>query len=161
MLNEYHLQFLRLFNSRGVRFLVIGGQARFAYQGRATRDLDIWVDISPANRPALSECLVKWKIEHPVHTLMDISQPLDLRPRVQIKFPDADAWFMRRDGEPAEILVQDGIDVLTSIGEADFKSYYERATTMVIDGLKIPFLAADDIEAISPPIPRQGAEVDG
>jgi hypothetical protein len=61
---------------------------------------------------------------------------------------------MRRDGEPAEILVQDGIDVLTSIGETDFKSYYERATTMVIDGLKIPFLAADDIEAISPPIPR-------
>jgi len=161
MLNDYHLQFLRLLNERGARFLVIGGQARFAYHGIATKDLDIWVDISSENRPALEECLVEWKIEHPLHTLGDFSRPLALRPEVQIKFPDADAWFMRRDGEPAEILVQDGIDVLTSIGETDFKSYYERATTMVIDGLKIPFLAADDIEAISPPIPRQGAQVDG
>jgi len=149
MLNEYHLKFLRLFNGRGVRFLVIGGQARFAYHGIATRDLDIWADISLENRPALEECLVEWKMEHPVHTLADFSRPLPLRPKVQIKFPDADAWFMRPNGEPAEILVQDGIDVLTSIGEADFKSHYERATTMVIDRLSIPFLAAEDIEAIS------------
>ncbi len=149
MLNEYHLQFLRLFGGRGVRFLVIGGQARFAHHGIATRDLDIWVDISSANRAALDHCLIEWKTRHPLHTLADMSQPLALRPNVQIKFPDADAWFETSDGEPAEILVQDGIDVLTSIGEANFKFFYERASTMVIDGLKIPFLAAEDIEAIS------------
>jgi hypothetical protein len=56
---------------------------------------------------------------------------------------------MGRDGEPAEILVRDGIDVLTSIGDADFEFYYEHATTKSIDGLSIPFLAVDDIEAIS------------
>jgi hypothetical protein len=59
MLNEYHLQFLRLLTERGVRFLVIGGQARFAYHGIATRDLDIRVDLSSENGPALEECLVE------------------------------------------------------------------------------------------------------
>jgi hypothetical protein len=161
MLNEYHLQFLRQLDGRRVRLLVIRGQARFAHYGVPTRDLDIWVDISPKNKIALERCVADWKTKHPLHTMMDISQPLALRPKLQIKLPDADAMFMGRDGEPAEIFVEDGIDVLTSIGEADFEFYYARATTKVIDGLNIPFLATDDIEAISPPVPRQGGEVDG
>jgi hypothetical protein len=150
MLNEYHLQFLRLFADRGVRFLVIGGQARFAHFGTPTRDLDLWVDLSPKNRQPLEQALVDWKAKYPIHTLMDILRPLALRPKVQIKFPDADAWFKRQDGEFAEILVQDGIDILTSIGDADFDFYYERAATKVIDGINIPFLGADDIDVISP-----------
>jgi hypothetical protein len=156
MLNDYHLQLLGLFNNRKVRFLVIGGQARWAHFGTPTRDLDLWVDISPKNRPALDQCLVDWKARYPIHTLMDISQPLALRPKVQIKFPDADAWFERRDGEFAEILVQDGIDILTSVNDADFDFYFERAATKIIDRLDIPFLAARDIEVISPPGPIVG-----
>src|SRR6266478_6082500 len=124
MLNEYHLQFLRILHGHRVRFLVIGGQARYTHLGAPTRDLDVWVDISPKNRPALDRSLVEWKAKYPIHTLMDISQPLALRPNVQIKFPDANVWFERSDGQPSEISVQDGIDVLTSIGQADFASYY-------------------------------------
>jgi hypothetical protein len=150
MLNEYHLQFLRLCSDRDVRYLVIGGQARFAYFDTPTRDLDLWVDISPKNRPALDHCLVAWKAKYPTHTLADISLPLALRPKVQIKFPDADVWYLRSDGEPAEISALDGIDILTSIGEADFELYYQRASTKVVDGLNIVFLAGDDIDAIGP-----------
>jgi hypothetical protein len=151
-LNQYHLQFLRALALGEVRYLVIGGQARFAHQGVRTRDLDLWVDISSQNRPALDQCLVAWKIEHPMHTEVDLSSvPLSLRPGLQIKFPDADVWFMGRDNEPAEILPVDGIDILTSIGDADFSAYYDRAVRTLIDGLEIPFLAADDLEAISPP----------
>jgi hypothetical protein len=120
VLNDYHLQFLELLNRRGVRFLVIGGQARFAHFGVATRDLDIWVDISMKNTPALSQSLIEWKKKYPIHTLMDISPPVGLRPNVQIKFPDADVSFERRDGRLSELLVQDGIDVLTSMRDAEF-----------------------------------------
>jgi hypothetical protein len=152
MLNEYHLQLLRLFSDRDVRYLVIGGQTRFTYFGTPTRDLDLWVDISPKNRPALDYCLAEWKARYPAHTLTDFSLPLALRPNVQIKFPDADVWYLRSDGEPAEISVREGIDILTSIGEANFEFHYDRATTKVVDGLNIVFLAVDDIEAISPSV---------
>jgi hypothetical protein len=150
VLNDYHLQFLELLNRRNVRFLVIGGQARFAHFGTATRDLDLWVDISSKNRPSLDLALVEWNEKYRIHTLIEISHPLALRPNVQFKFPDADAWFQKRDGEFAEILVQEGIDVLTSIGEFAFDLYYERAATKTVDGQNVAFLAAEDIEAISP-----------
>jgi hypothetical protein len=150
MLNNYHLQFLSLLHGRDVRFLVIGGQARYQHFGASTRDLDVWVDTSPKNRPALDQCLVDWKESHPLHTLMEISHPLAIRPNVQLKFPDADALYLRSNGESAQILVEDGIDILTSIGEADFDVYYDRATYKILSGMKIPFLAADDIEVICP-----------
>jgi hypothetical protein len=54
------------------------------------------------------------------------------------------------DGEPAEISALDGIDILTSIREAGFEFHYRRGSTKVLDGLNIVFLAADDIDAISP-----------
>jgi hypothetical protein len=149
MLNDYHLQFLHLLHHRGARFLVIGGQARYAHFGTPTQDLDIWVDISAKSRPALDHCLVSWKEEHSLHTLMCVSHPLELRPNVQIKFPDADALYLKSNGEMAEISAEDG-DILTSIGEADFESYYDRASQKLVHGLKLPFLAVDDIEAISP-----------
>jgi hypothetical protein len=159
VLNDYHLQFLQLLNRRGVRFLVVGGQARFAHFGVSTRDLDIWVDISVKSRPALDQSLIEWKRKYPIHTLMDISHPVALRPKVQIKFPDADVWFERRDGELVEIFVQDGIDVLTSIGDAEFDFYYERASNRVMDGINIPFLAADDIDVISRRVTDSGVHL--
>ena len=126
-MNEYHLQFLRQLLSRGVRFLVIGGQARFVHHGTITRDLDLWVDVSLQNRPQLVQCLIAWKLEYPVHYFADISA---LRPGVQIRSPDADVWFMGRDKQPVELLVADGIDILTSIGDADFDEYYPRAIAL-------------------------------
>jgi hypothetical protein len=150
LLNDYHLQFLELLNSRSVRYLVIGGQARFAHFGTPTRDLDLWVDVSPKNRPSLEAALVDWKTKYPIHTLLDLSHPVALRPKVQIKFPDADVWFAKRNGELAEILAQDGIDVLTSIGESDFEFYYDRAAIKALDNIDVPFLAADDLDTISP-----------
>jgi hypothetical protein len=149
-LNEYHLQFLRSMLRGGVRFLVIGGQVRFVFQGTATRDLDVWVDISPQNRPALDQCIASWNAKYPLHNLADFSPPLPLRAGLQITFPTDDVWFMGPDNEPAELLVADGIDILTSIGDADFNEHYARAVMRPIDGQNVPFICADDLEVISP-----------
>jgi len=135
---------------RGVRFLVIGGQARFVHDGATTRDLDLWVDISPQNRPVLGQCLLEWKAKYPVHSMVDFSPPLRLRAGVQIQLPDADVWFLGRDNQPAELLFADRIDILTSIGDADFNEYYARAVLKPIDGQDVPFISAGDLEAISP-----------
>jgi hypothetical protein len=150
MMNEYHKQFLRLLDRRNVRFLVIGGQARFAHQGAPTSDLDLWVDISHASRAGLEQCLLEWKRMYPAHTLADLTPPLLLRPNLQIKFPDADCFYKQADGQMAEITPRDGIDILTSIGDADFDTYFERAVTMTMDGPNIRVLAASDVEGISP-----------
>jgi hypothetical protein len=92
-LNEYHLQFLQLMVRGNVRFLVIGGQARRIYFGSTTRDLDLWVDISPLSISTFRVALSNWKAKYPVHTIADLSR-LPLRAGLQIKIPDADCIFL-------------------------------------------------------------------
>jgi hypothetical protein len=153
-LNEYHLQFLQPLVERGVLFMIVGGQARSIHEGAVTRDLDIWVDISPSNRPALDHCLIAWATKYPMHSAASFSPPLPLRRNVQIQFPDADVLFLGDNNELSEIGPEDGIDVLTSIGSSSFGEFYGRAHWEQVAGLKLPFLARNDLEKISPPKSR-------
>lgn len=147
-LNEYHLQFLQLLVRRGARFLIIGGQARTVHHGTRTRDLDLWVDISADHVAASEQCVNAWSAKHPVHALLPI--PVQLAPNQQIKFPDADAWFIGTGGEPKEIGPPDGIDILTSVGSADFAAHFDRADWRQTAGTRLPFLGLVDLDAISP-----------
>ena len=152
MLNEYHLQFLHNFTDLGVRFLIIGGQARHVHNGSVTRDLDLWVAIDPASTTSLERALVRWSEEHPSHTARPITSPINFSPKRQLKFPDAECWFMTRAGGPMEILPADCVDVLTSIGDHDFDfdAFYHRAFTQCVDAMALSFLSASDLPIISP-----------
>lgn len=150
MLNEYHLQFLHNFTDLGVRFLIIGGQARHAHNGSVTRDLDLWVAIDPASVPILERALLRWSQNHPLHTQWPLTSPISFSPKRQLKFPDAECWFTTRAGDPMEILPADGIDILTSIGDHDFDVFYHRAFTQCVDGMALPFLSAGDLPIVSP-----------
>jgi hypothetical protein len=44
----------------------------------------------------------------------------------------------------------DCIDILTSIGAADFNEFYNRAAWLEVAGIRLPLLARGDLEAISP-----------
>jgi hypothetical protein len=149
-LNEYHLQFLNLFVEKNVRFLIVGGQARSVHEGTTTRDLDLWVDISTQNRPALDLCLMAWAAQHPMHSTANFLPPLPLRPGVQIKFPDDDVLYLDADDEPIAIGPTDCIDILTSIGTADFSEFYDRAEWREVAGIRLPLLARGDLDTISP-----------
>jgi hypothetical protein len=151
MLNDYHLQFLHRLTDAGVRFLVIGGQARRVHDGSETRDLDIWVDIEPQSRRALETVLLAWSAAHPLHTAQPLTAPLALRPNVQIQFPDADCLYMTRDGIPAPIPTTDRIDILTSVGQHDFEQFYARALTHSVEGMDLKVLSRDDMSIIIPP----------
>ena len=150
MLNEYHLQFLHNFTDLGVRFLIIGGQARHVHNGSVTRDLDLWVAIDPASIPSLERALVRWSREYPLHTRWPMTSPVNFSPKRQQKFPDAECWFTTRAGTSMEILPADGVDILTSIGDHDFDAFYHRAFTQCVDGMALPFLSAGDLPIISP-----------
>jgi hypothetical protein len=153
-LNEYHLQFLKRVLDHKCRFLIIGGQARSIYEATITRDLDVWVDISNSNRPVLELTLTSWAADHRAHSSVDFSQrPLPLRPGVQIKFPDADALFLGADGTLKRIGPADCVDILMSVGSADFAEYYDRAEWRNVDGLHLPFLALTDLDTVSPAKP--------
>ena len=52
-------EFLRSLNSKGVRYLLIGGYA-VIYHGyaRSTGDMDVWIDLDPENAARVSEALI-------------------------------------------------------------------------------------------------------
>lgn len=150
MLNEYHLEFLRRFNDRTVRYLVLGGQARAVHFGIATRDLDIWVDIGKNNGQALEDCLVSWSANHPLHVFPPLTSPLNLRPNVQIKIPDADVYYLNKAGNSVRITPDEGIDILTSVDDRNFEEYYNRSVVLkVVGDLDIRFIAPGDVDELS------------
>ena len=148
MLSEYHLQFLHNFTDVGVRFLIIGGQARHVHNGSVTRDLDLWVAIDPASTPSLGGRW-SWSQEPQLHTAA-INSPISFSPKRQLKFPDAECSFMTRAGDPMEILPADGVDILTSMEDHDFDAFYHRAFTQCVDGMALPFLSAGDLPIDQP-----------
>ena len=78
---EFHpdfKDFLRLLNSHGVEYLVVGGYA-VGYHGypRATGDLDIWIAVSEANAERAAHLLAELKREVTVgHSLYEA--PVDV-----------------------------------------------------------------------------------
>ncbi|TBH34604.1 hypothetical protein ELG66_01015 [Rhizobium leguminosarum] len=145
LLNDYQRQFLAHFIQHQVRFLVIGGVARWHYFGKPTRDLDVVVDIERSAN-GIERALEEWKREHPIHTMLDLSPPLALRPMAQIKFPDDLCAYRDDKGDIREIGPEDGVDVLTSLQSFSFAELYERSTEANIRDLTLRLLCPDDLE---------------
>ena len=58
MLNLDFREFVQSLNAKGVRYLVIGGYAMAAHgHPRYTKDIDVWVEISPGNAERMVEAL--------------------------------------------------------------------------------------------------------
>ena len=144
MLSSYHLQFLQTLTGNGARFIIIGGMARWHYYGTLTRDLDVLVDIEQS-RSATEQALASWKRKYAIHTLLDLTPPLALRPLVQIKFPDDICFYQDHEGNTLEITPEDGIDVLTSLPGAEFDSLQARSEMAEYDGLSLCFLGPADL----------------
>lgn len=154
ILNDYQRQFIQCLTASGVRFIVIGGQARAFHYRTPTRDLDIWADIVESQQPRLREALLAWGERYPAHTYPELKPSLPLRSGMQQKLPATDGcWYMRDDREIAEIGPEDGVDLLTSIEGADFEELYDRgAVTRLDDGVLGRVLSADDLDRM----PRKG-----
>lgn len=119
--------FLRLLNSHGVEYLLVGGYA-VGYHGypRATGDMDIWIAVSEVNA------------EKTVKALHDFGMS---EREVTKKLFTAKEKVIRIGVPPVRI------EVITTASGLDFHNCYSRRETMEIDGIPVNFIALDDLKA--------------
>lgn len=119
-------ELLESLNSRGVRYLVLGGYAvnHYGYH-RATDDLDIWIAIDPENTERVSMALQEFAGFPPSKV-----KPSMFRQRGKV-------FIFGR--EPARV------DILTEPSGVDFEACYARRKTVVWDGLKVPLISFEDL----------------
>jgi predicted nucleotidyltransferase len=124
-LDRNFADFLRLLNSRGVEFLVIGGYA-VGYHGyvRATGDLDIFVRISAENAAGLVSVFADFGFTTP-----DLTRELFLEP----------GKIVRIGVPPVRI------EVMNSISGVRFEEIYPKRIEVTIDGVRMPFI---DLESL-------------
>ncbi len=120
-------EFIAAFNARGVRYLVIGAHAvAFHARPRATKDLDIWIDPTPANaRRALA-------------ALRDF-------------FGGADLGYTIEDVTDPDCIIQLGvapvrIDLLSAIpGCPDFQVAWKRRVDGRFGGVPTQYIGLEDL----------------
>ncbi|MFO0828189.1 MAG: nucleotidyltransferase [Phycisphaerales bacterium] len=118
-------EFLRLLNSTGVEFMVVGGYA-VAYHGhpRATGDLDLWVANDDRNIDALLAALKAFGFELP-----EVTHAL---------FAAADR-IVRMGVPPVRI------ELLTGVSGLRFREAFQRSESVELDGVPVRMLTLDDL----------------
>lgn len=125
-MDENLKQLLAAFNAHSVRYVVVGGYAVFVHaQPRATKDLDVLIESSPANALATYKALA------------DFGAPL-----AQFAVEDfADGETIARFGNPPLC-----VDVLQRIDGIDFATVHANSLPIIIDGdLPARYISADDL----------------
>jgi predicted nucleotidyltransferase len=124
-LDKNFADFLRLLNSHGVEYLVIGGYA-VGYHGyvRATGDLDIFVRMSPANASSLVKVFGDFGFTTP-----ELRESLFLQ----------EGKIVRIGLPPVRI------EVLNCISGIRFEDAYPNRIEELIDGIRMPFI---DLESL-------------
>ena len=122
-LNQDLREFIELLNSKGVKFIVVGGHA-VAYHGypRFTGDIDFFVERSQPNAEALEQVINAFGFSGRGLKAKDFLQP--------------------------EVVVQLGrpphrIDILTSITGVDFTQAWQTKVAALLDGLPVSFISKE------------------
>ncbi len=119
--------FLRLLNSHGVEYLVVGGYA-VGYHGypRATGDMDIWIAVSEANAEKTARALRAFGMPE-----LDTTKLL---------FTEKDK-VVRMGVPPVRI------EVITGASGVEFAECYSRREIVEIDDIPVNFIALDDLKS--------------
>ena len=118
-------EFVALFVTNNVRFLVVGGYALAAHgYPRATGDLDAWVWVNPENAAKIVECLQEFGFGSLEISVEDFTSTNNV---VQLGFPPY------------------RIDIITSIDGVEFDAAWENRFMVDLDGLDVPFISRDDL----------------
>lgn len=126
-LNPDFKEFLKLLNSHGVEYLVIGGYAVAAHgHPRYTKDIDIWVHATEDNAPRLIKALKDFGFSSLGLVDSDFLEPDTV---VQLGYPP------RR------------IDLLTSPSGVDFKESFPNRIVTDVEGVQIPIIGLEQLRA--------------
>jgi len=117
---------LRLLNSHGVKYLVVGGYA-VGYYGypRATGDMDIWIAVSEVNA------------EKTAQALRDFGMPE--KEAIKDLFIDKDK-IIRMGVPPVRI------EVITGATGVNFDECYSRREVIDIDDIPVNFISLEDLK---------------
>jgi len=126
MLNKDFKEFIELLNKNRVRYLVVGGYA-VALHGhpRYTKDLDVWIELTPENASNILKALEQFGFGS-----------LDLK---QDDFLQADQIIQL--GYPPN-----RIDIMTSLKELTFKDCFNSRLKVEIEGVQINFIDIDNLK---------------
>lgn len=117
--------FLKLLNSNGIEYLVVGGYAvgHYGYL-RATGDLDVWVARSEANAQKLVEVLKEFGFDVP-----------ELRKEL----------FLEQDRIICMGYPPVRIEVLTTISGVEFAPCFEARVETTIDGVPVNLISVEHL----------------
>jgi len=126
VLNRDFKEFIESLNDNHVRYLVVGGYA-VALHGypRYTKDIDIWIEVSPENAEKMMAALEQFGFGGLGLERKDFLKPDYI---IQLGYPPA------------------RIDILTTIPGVAFNACYERRVVVDLDGLKINFIDLEDLK---------------
>ena len=119
-------EFLKLLNAHRIKYLLIGGYA-VAYYGypRATADMDVWVEVEPANADKIVAALKEFGFDLP-----ELSAELFLIPEKIIRM-----------GEPPI-----RIEIVTSISGVTFENCYASRVIDELDGVPVSLISLADLK---------------
>ncbi len=119
------LDLLRAFAAFEVRSMIVGGYAVARHgRPRATKDLGVWIEASPANAPRVLEALREFGAPLGGLQAEDLS-----RPGLGLQF-----------GQPPL-----RVDILTRIDGVAFEDAWPRAIEDAIDGVPCRFISREDL----------------
>jgi len=126
MLSKDFKEFVELLNENNVKYLVVGGYA-VALHGhpRYTKDLDVWIELSPDNASRVLKTLETFGFGS-----------LDLKPDdfleesqvIQLGYPP------------------NRIDILTTLKDISFNECYKSRVQVEIQGVRIHFIDIDNLK---------------
>jgi hypothetical protein len=126
VLNQDFREFIQSLNANQVRYLVVGGYA-VAFHGhpRYTKDLDVWIDLSPANARNVVKALGEFGFGSLGLKEADFLTPDQI---VQL-------------GNPPN-----RIELFTTIPGVDFNSCYTARVQSEIDGVDVNFINIENLK---------------
>ncbi|MEM9539663.1 MAG: hypothetical protein AAGA60_09135 [Cyanobacteria bacterium P01_E01_bin.42] len=126
MLNQDFREFIELLNKHNVKYLVIGGYA-VAVHGhpRYTKDLDIWIEMSPENAQKMTIALTEFGFGSLDLTPDDFISPRQI---IQLGYPPS------------------RIDIITTPDGIDFDTCYQSKIQIEIECLRIDFIDLENLK---------------
>ena len=126
MLSKDFKEFIELLNGHNVRYLVVGGYA-VAFHGypRYTKDLDVWIELSPENADNVLKALEEFGFGSLGLKSEDFLESDQI---IQLGYPP------------------NRIYILTTLKEIKFEDCYKARVEVDIQGLKINFIELENLK---------------
>ncbi|MGF1604607.1 MAG: hypothetical protein ACFCU8_21885 [Thermosynechococcaceae cyanobacterium] len=126
MLNQDFKEFIKLLNEHRVKYLVIGGYA-VAIHGhpRYTKDIDVWVQMTPENAESLMTALHQFGFGNLGLTSQDFQSPDQV---IQLGYPP------------------NRIDIITTPDGVDFETCFRSKFEIIVNEIPVQFIDLENLK---------------